>query len=258
MERSGKQLVSVPYRGAVVSFDPKKGLRVKLDGVRREWVTDDDEWDWLPADDQAPLPHRRPIAAHELAAEAVVVGLVGGARRAAVGAVNKSRRGGRVRRRARRLPTSAPDPEAARCSTNTGGRGDGAEGGPTAARARASGEQRARGEWRRDDARRRPLRRRSAAAASAPTPRRARPTSRPRRRPRRRPPRRQQRRGGRRGRRQPPVKSTAGPHAGKEAKVLHVGNGASRAAAADGGVATARRGDGRRRRRRRTPAARAA
>ena len=62
MERSGKQLVSVPYRGSVVSFDPKKGCALKLDGyVRREWVTDEDEWDWLPADDQAPLPHQQQL-----------------------------------------------------------------------------------------------------------------------------------------------------------------------------------------------------
>jgi len=59
MERQGKNLVAVPYRGSVVSVDLKKGLRVKLDGYkRREWVTDEDEWVWLSADDQAPLPHQ--------------------------------------------------------------------------------------------------------------------------------------------------------------------------------------------------------
>ncbi|KOO28567.1 hypothetical protein Ctob_014102 [Chrysochromulina tobinii] len=37
----------------------RKGLRVKLDGyVRREWVTDEDEWTWLPEHDSAPLPHQ--------------------------------------------------------------------------------------------------------------------------------------------------------------------------------------------------------
>ena len=65
MERQGKALVAVPYRGSVVSVDVKKGLRVKLDGyVRREWVTDEDEWVWLPPEDQLPLPHqeRSPLA----------------------------------------------------------------------------------------------------------------------------------------------------------------------------------------------------
>jgi hypothetical protein len=58
MERQGKQLVAVPYRGEVVSVDLRKGLRVKLDGyVRREWVTDEDEWSWLEKDDQGVLPH---------------------------------------------------------------------------------------------------------------------------------------------------------------------------------------------------------
>lgn len=62
MERQGKQLVAVPYRGEVVSVDMRKGLRVKLDGyVRREWVTDEDEWMWLERDDQAMLPHQQEL-----------------------------------------------------------------------------------------------------------------------------------------------------------------------------------------------------
>ena len=41
----------MPYRGSVVSID-LRGLRVKLDGyTRREWVTDEDEWGWLPEHD---------------------------------------------------------------------------------------------------------------------------------------------------------------------------------------------------------------
>ena len=64
MERQGKSLVKVPYRGSVVSVDFKKGLRVKLDGyVRREWVTDEDEWTWLPEHDSAPLPHQLELMA---------------------------------------------------------------------------------------------------------------------------------------------------------------------------------------------------
>ena len=65
MERQGKlkQRVPVPYRGSVVALDPKKGLRIKLDGyVRREWVTDEDEWVWLPTSDDAPLAHQRELA----------------------------------------------------------------------------------------------------------------------------------------------------------------------------------------------------
>ena len=59
MERSGKSLLPVAYRGSVASVDMRKGLRVKLDGyVRREWVTDEDEWTWLPEHDSAPLPHQ--------------------------------------------------------------------------------------------------------------------------------------------------------------------------------------------------------
>jgi len=59
MERQGKSLAPMAYRGSVVSLDPRKGLRVKLDGyVRREWVTDEDEWVWLPEHDSAPLPHQ--------------------------------------------------------------------------------------------------------------------------------------------------------------------------------------------------------
>ena len=51
MERQGKSLVAVPYRGEVVTVEARKGLRIKLDGyVRREWVTDEDEgaddWGW--------------------------------------------------------------------------------------------------------------------------------------------------------------------------------------------------------------------
>jgi len=61
-ERQGKQMVSVPYRGEVVSVDMRKGLRVKLDGyVRREWVTDEDEWRWVPPGDQALLPHQQEL-----------------------------------------------------------------------------------------------------------------------------------------------------------------------------------------------------
>ncbi|KAL1528118.1 hypothetical protein AB1Y20_009482 [Prymnesium parvum] len=38
----------VPYVGVVESVDAKQGLRVKLQGfAKREWVTDEDEWEWL-------------------------------------------------------------------------------------------------------------------------------------------------------------------------------------------------------------------
>ena len=70
MERQGKMLVSVPYRGSVVSIDLKRGLRVKLDGyTRREWVTDEDEWGWLPEHDSAPLPHQLELMAQHTASE---------------------------------------------------------------------------------------------------------------------------------------------------------------------------------------------
>ena len=40
---------SVPYAGICEAVDPKKGLKVRLDGYsKREWVTDDDEWEWAP------------------------------------------------------------------------------------------------------------------------------------------------------------------------------------------------------------------
>ena len=59
MERQGKALVPVAYRGSVASVDMRKGLRVKLDGyVRREWVTDEDEWVWLPEHDMGTLRHQ--------------------------------------------------------------------------------------------------------------------------------------------------------------------------------------------------------
>ena len=64
MERQGRSLNSVPYRGVVVSVDMRRGLRVKLDGyVRREWVTDEDEWTWLSEHDSAPLPHQLELMA---------------------------------------------------------------------------------------------------------------------------------------------------------------------------------------------------
>ena len=51
---------SVPYGGVVESLDVKRGLRVRLDGYsKREWVTDDDEWEWAEGPLGAPGP--RPV-----------------------------------------------------------------------------------------------------------------------------------------------------------------------------------------------------
>ena len=52
--------VPVPYGGTVESLDVKRGLRVRLDGYsKREWVTDEDEWEWVEGPLGAPGP--RPI-----------------------------------------------------------------------------------------------------------------------------------------------------------------------------------------------------
>ena len=51
--------VSVPYQGAVESVDAKRGIRVRLDGFqKREWVTDEDEWEWIDGsyDTDGPSP----------------------------------------------------------------------------------------------------------------------------------------------------------------------------------------------------------
>ena len=38
----------MPYSGIVESVDSKRGLRARLEGfTKREWVTDEDEWEWL-------------------------------------------------------------------------------------------------------------------------------------------------------------------------------------------------------------------
>lgn len=51
---------SVPYGGVCESIDMKRGIRVKLDGYsKREWVTDDDEWEWEKP--SAPLAGPRPV-----------------------------------------------------------------------------------------------------------------------------------------------------------------------------------------------------
>ena len=35
-------------QGTIESVDAKRGLRVRLDGFsKREWVTNEDEWEWL-------------------------------------------------------------------------------------------------------------------------------------------------------------------------------------------------------------------
>ena len=52
---------SVPYGGICESIDVKRGLRVRLDGYsKREWVTDEDEWEW---DEKHPIdpPRPRPV-----------------------------------------------------------------------------------------------------------------------------------------------------------------------------------------------------
>jgi len=52
----------VGYPGSAESVDASKGLKVRLDGFsKREWVTDDDEWEWIDgavgADGTRPLEH---------------------------------------------------------------------------------------------------------------------------------------------------------------------------------------------------------
>ena len=53
---------SVPYGGVVESLDVKRGLRVRLDGYsKREWVTNEDEWEWVDMPDNPKGIGPRPV-----------------------------------------------------------------------------------------------------------------------------------------------------------------------------------------------------
>ena len=101
MERQGRTLVAVPYRGTVVSVDEARGLRVKLDGFsRREWVTDEDEWSWCAEHDSAPLPHQLELMAQmeqqqSQSQSQASSSSVGAAEEATAAAVDISAKGGR-------------------------------------------------------------------------------------------------------------------------------------------------------------------
>ena len=51
IEREGTSLVCNEYYGTVVSVDLSRGLRVSFEGLRREWVNEQDDWAWLQPGD---------------------------------------------------------------------------------------------------------------------------------------------------------------------------------------------------------------
>mmetsp|Transcript_18339 Transcript_18339/g.58578 ORF Transcript_18339/g.58578 Transcript_18339/m.58578 type:complete len:98 (+) Transcript_18339:119-412(+) len=80
----------VGYPGSAESVDASKGLKVRLDGFsKREWVTDDDEWEWIDgavgADGTRPLEHF---------SSAACCGSTSSAWRRGEGAAREPRRGG--------------------------------------------------------------------------------------------------------------------------------------------------------------------
>ena len=55
-----EECASIPYEGVVEALDAKRGLRVHLDGYpKREWVTDEDEWEWIESSFPREVP--RPV-----------------------------------------------------------------------------------------------------------------------------------------------------------------------------------------------------
>lgn len=63
----------VPYSGTADSYDTARGLRVSLDGFsKREWVTDEDDWEWLQLGSQKIEPQvaRMQVARMQVAAMA--------------------------------------------------------------------------------------------------------------------------------------------------------------------------------------------
>ena len=138
---------SVPYGGVVESVDVKRGLRVRLDGyTKREWVTDDDEWEWteLLAGSECPRPVEFIIGAapfRELLARLLkTADLCRAASKGDVPAANqpKTKRGaaGKVADKPAASDAGAPEPK--KRKTAAADKADGKTTGKTASAAKAA------------------------------------------------------------------------------------------------------------------------